>query len=289
MEKKYATATAFRMALENRLNNYAKQHGANLHKMRKQVAFDRLLSRLSSSSHNKFLLKGGYAMVLRIDQARTTRDLDLILNTKKPIEEEVQRELMLDALQEVAKKKSEDFFTFVVGEPTMRLEATPDGGYRFPIEAHLGGRLFEKFPVDMVSSTMVIDPVEQVLGHDWLEFAGIEAVSFPAISKEQQFAEKLHAYTLPRGENINSRVKDLIDILLLVQHGNLQTSFLILAIEKVFTFRDTHPIPAELQAPPAEWEIRFNKLANECHVLMSMKEAFGEILSFWKKLGKILF
>ncbi len=289
MEKKYATATAFRMALEDRLNTYAKQHGADLYRMRKQVAFDRLLSRLSSSSPNKFFLKGGYAMELRIDQARTTRDLDLILNPKKHSEEAVQRALMLDTLQEVAKKKSEDFFVFVVGESTIRLEAAPDGGYRFPVEAHLGGRLFENFPVGIVSSAMIIDPVEQVLGHNWLEFAGIEAVSFPAISKEQQFAEKLHAYTFPRGENINSRVKDLIDILLLIQHGNLQTSLLILAIEKVFTFRDTHPIPVELQAPPIEWEAKFNKLANECRVPMSMEKAFEKILSFWQRLGRDLF
>ena len=217
MKKEYATATAFRRALEDRLNAYTKQHGTNLHRMRKQVAFERLLARLSDSSSNRFFLKGGYAMELRIEQSRMTRDLDLILRSKKYSEEEVQRALMLDALQELAKKKSEDFFVFVVGESTMRLEAVPDGGYRFPVEAHLGGRLFEKFPVDIVSSTMVIDPVEQVSGHNWLEFAGIEAVHFPAISKEQQFAEKLHAYTFPRSENINSRVKDLIDILLLIQ------------------------------------------------------------------------
>lgn len=285
MEKRYATATAFRMALEDRLNTYAKQHGADLHRMRKQVAFERLLSRLSISSPNKFFLKGGYAMQLRIDQARTTRDLDLILNSKKHIEEEVQRALMLDTLQEIAKKKLEDFFVFVIGKPTMRLEAMPDGGYRFPVEAHLGGRLFEKFPVDIVSSAMVIDPVEQVLGHNWLEFAGIEAVSFPAISKEQQFAEKLHAYTFPRGENINSRVKDLIDILLLIQHGNLRTKLLVLSIEKIFTFRDTHPIPVELQAPPIEWEARFNKLANECRLVLSLEEVFDLVSSYYSELS----
>ena len=71
---------------------------------------------------------------------------------------------MLDALQEVANKKLEDFFVFVVGEPTMRLEAIPNGGYRFPVESHLGGRLFEKFTVNIVSSAMVIDPIEQVVG-----------------------------------------------------------------------------------------------------------------------------
>jgi len=40
-------------------------------------------------------------------------------------------------------------------------------------------------------------------GKDWLRFAGVKTSSFPAISAEQQFAEKLHAYTLPRGERMN--------------------------------------------------------------------------------------
>jgi hypothetical protein len=40
----------------------------------------------------------------------------------------------------------------------------------------------------------------------------------PIISQEQQFAEKVHAYTLPR-KTPNSRVKDLVDILLLIENG----------------------------------------------------------------------
>lgn len=82
MKKEYATATAFRRALEDRLSAYTKQHGTNLHRMRKQVAFERLLARLSDSSSNRFFLKGGYAMEVRIEQSRMTRDLDLILRSK---------------------------------------------------------------------------------------------------------------------------------------------------------------------------------------------------------------
>ena len=37
------------------------------------------------------------------------------------------------------------------------------------------------------------------------------------ISAEQQFAEKLHAYTLPRLERVNTRTKDLIDMVLLIR------------------------------------------------------------------------
>jgi hypothetical protein len=40
------------------------------------------------------------------------------------------------------------------------------------------------------------------------------------IAREQQFAEKIHAYTLPRNA-ANSRVKDLVDLALLIGSGGL--------------------------------------------------------------------
>jgi hypothetical protein len=47
--------------------------------------------------------------------------------------------------------------------------------------------------------------LESVKGEDWLGFAGIPAVVVPALSVEQHWAEKFHAYTRPR-ETPNSRV-----------------------------------------------------------------------------------
>ena len=44
--KKYATAAAFRRALEHRLQANAKREGVDLQRLRRQVAFDRLLARL---------------------------------------------------------------------------------------------------------------------------------------------------------------------------------------------------------------------------------------------------
>jgi hypothetical protein len=44
--KSYSTAFAFRRALEDRLNAASKAEGVDLQRMRRQVAFDRLLVRL---------------------------------------------------------------------------------------------------------------------------------------------------------------------------------------------------------------------------------------------------
>ena len=62
--------------LESRLKNMAQEEGLDLQRLRRQAAFDRLLCRLFDQPDVPWLLKGGYAMELRLKTARTTRDID---------------------------------------------------------------------------------------------------------------------------------------------------------------------------------------------------------------------
>jgi hypothetical protein len=41
------------------------------------------------------------------------------------------------------------------------------------------------------------------------------------IPRDQQFTEKLHAYTLPRQGAVNARLRDLVDMVLLIQSATL--------------------------------------------------------------------
>ncbi|MBI4223958.1 MAG: nucleotidyl transferase AbiEii/AbiGii toxin family protein [Deltaproteobacteria bacterium] len=280
---KYATATAFRTALEERLKNRSREKGIELQRLRRQVAFDRFLIRLFQFFPKDLLLKGGYAMELRLEKARATKDIDLVLKASRVgtgDKDKAVRQLLQDAVQ----KNSGDFFEFLVGEPTLDLEAVPYGGSRYPIEALLDRRLFVRFPIDVVVSALFLEPIERIESEDWLGFAGIEKMPFPAISKEQQFAEKLHAYTLPRGESENSRAKDLIDITLLMASGELKTDFLKTAIGKVFEYRATHKIPKMINPPPPSWEPKFSKMAKECGLEWNLAKAFGEVDAFIEKI-----
>lgn len=75
---KFNSATDFRKSLEARLKNRSDKTNQDLQRLRRQGAFDRLLARVFEKKNNcPFLLKGGYAMELRFNKARTTRDLDL--------------------------------------------------------------------------------------------------------------------------------------------------------------------------------------------------------------------
>src|SRR3954453_101666 len=75
----YATAGAFRRALEERLKRASLAEQIDLNRLRRQVSFDRLLARLFRPEPAPWVLKGGYALELRFQSARSTVDLDLTL------------------------------------------------------------------------------------------------------------------------------------------------------------------------------------------------------------------
>lgn len=73
----YATAGAFRRALEERLKRASLTDQIDPNRLRRQVSFDRLLARLFREEPAPWVLKGGYALELRFKAARSTVDIDL--------------------------------------------------------------------------------------------------------------------------------------------------------------------------------------------------------------------
>lgn len=63
---KYATADAFRAALDARLKRQAIESGMTLPRLRKYIAFERLLARLLVIAPERYVLKGGYALDVRL-------------------------------------------------------------------------------------------------------------------------------------------------------------------------------------------------------------------------------
>lgn len=288
--KKYANSTSFRRALEDRLSDLAKKDGVGIQKLRRQVAFDRLLARLfhRKNSALPWALKGGYAMELRIKSARATKDIDLAVRDAKLLSanSNEQNQAIRQLLQEHSKADLNDFFVFEIGDPMMDLDTAPYGGGRFPIEALMDERTFSKFHLDVGVGDVWMEPLESIQIHDWLSFAEIAPTSVLAVSKEQQFAEKLHAYTLPRGDRQNSRVKDLVDMVLLIQSPSINAERLSEAIQATFNRRRTHEFPANLPPPPVAWKQSFTMLAAECGLSEDLDKAFFVVQSYVEKIKK---
>ena len=251
----YQSGAAFRRALEDRLRSRSLKVGIPLVRLRKMVAFDRFLARLIQHQPDRWILKGGFAIQLRLlDKARTTKDIDvLVLAESKDV---------LDLLRQAGKVDLEDWIGFEVEQSEDRAFAE-FGGTRFHVRSLLDGRTFEEFHIDVGIGDPVIDPIDQLKGPSLLDFAGIQPTVFPCYPVTQQIAEKVHAYTRPHALGESSRVKDFVDILLLVELGKIDSNRLYRAIQATFDSRKSHPLPGEIPDPPAEWSRSFQKLAAE--------------------------
>lgn len=280
MTTTFKTATDFRKSLEARLKGIAEKTNQDLQRVRRKVAFERLLARIFHQDADGFILKGGYAMELRFRAARATKDLDLTCLHRTSTSESLMEAVIVQELCELAKLDLEDYFTFEVGESRMDLDNAPYGGARYSVSSFVDRRLFVRFQLD-VGADVIVDEIEQVDGSNWLEYCGIKTPRMRMISIEQQLAEKLHAYSLPREERLNSRVKDLIDMLLLIEHRNINAEAFKQTIQKVFKARKTHSLPASLSEPPKEWVSLYQALADECGIKQSMAQTFSQINRFY--------
>jgi hypothetical protein len=277
--KTYSTAFAFRRALEDRLKAASNAEGVDLQRLRRQVAFDRLLARLFAEGSPPWKLKGGYALELKLSIARTTRDLDLGLSSEVP-----SGDGLLEALQNSAARDAGDFFVYMIGEAVMDLDGGPYGGSRHPVEVNLDGRLFARFHLDLGLGDIQREPCEWTEPRDWLGFAGIPGGRFPSISREEHFAQKLHAYTMPRLGSTNTRVKDLVDLVLLIDSDVMDADRLERDIADTFRRRKTHAVPDTLEPPPEFWGPVFNKLAAECGLEENIATQFEKVARYCRKI-----
>jgi len=275
----YATAGAFRRALEERLKRASLTDQIDPNRLRRQVSFDRLLARLFREEPAPWVLKGGYALELRFKSARSTVDIDLTVQRVETTAASGDTNQVIRAmLQSAADISLGDWFEFTVGPASMDLTAAPYGGARYPVEARMDERTFARFHLDAGVGDVVMRPLETIVCRDWLGFAGIESSRVLMIAREQQFAEKIHAYTLPRNA-ANSRVKDLVDLALLIGSGQLDKRRILEALRLTFERRKTHDL-ASLVPPPADWQIPFQALAEECGLPTDVTAAFARAQEF---------
>lgn len=234
-----------------------------------------------------WVLKGGYALELRFRHSRATKDLDLTVKTAtaRANAQETSGASLRERLLTAASVRLPDFFAFDVGEAMLMLDQAPEGGARFPVDVRIDGRTFVKFHVDLGVGDDVLEPLDEIVGENWLGFAGITPTAVPALSVEQHWAEKLHAYTRPREGRTNTRVKDLIDLVLLIERETLAGDRVIASVGATFTRRQTHEIPRELLIPPADWEKPFAALAEECQLAHTAVTAHAQVNGFWRGLN----
>lgn len=253
---RYITGSDFRRALETRLRTQSQRDGVPLVRLRKLVAFDRLLARLLLAEPDAWILKGGLALQLRLGQrARTTKDIGFLL--RQPVDD--LHQLLVHGLS----LDAGDWFRFEVDRPRSQERELPGGGKRFFAQSLLDGRDFETFHLDVGMGDPMIGNAQYLAMPALLEFADIAPTIVPCYPITQQLAEKTHAYCSTHGTGANSRVKDLIDILLLASLQPLSGLILSQALRVTFAARGIDALPLTLPDAPGNWAQPFRRLADE--------------------------
>ena len=173
--RSYSSPKAFKEALEQRLRS-ASKNGVDFARRRQLLVFDRFLARVVAVLRDTVLLKGGLVLELRLERARTTKDIDLRV-TGSP-------ENVLARLQEAGRRDLGDFMAFEVGRdmdhPAIQNDGMKYEGLRFRAECRLAGKLYgQPFGVDVAFGDPILGDPAIVMADDVLAFARIAPPVLP--------------------------------------------------------------------------------------------------------------
>ena len=183
---KYKSASGFRMAVKSKLNEISQETGQDVQRIYRQVSYTQFLARLFLDDSVSWVLKGGYALELRLKKSRATKDIDLAMRDMKW--NHSKKEENSSALRELLLEKSQidlgDYFEFNISQPMLSLDNAPYGGTRFHVTAMVDGKTFSKFLIDIGIGDVWIEPQDTLNLSSHLEELGLESFTVKVIPIE---------------------------------------------------------------------------------------------------------
>lgn len=253
--------------------NRARETGLPIVRTRREATFEALLNRLTVVAPGRWLLKGGLALDLRLSvRARTTRDMDLARSDNE--------EAATSDFVEAQSLDIGDHFVFSITRSQTPADVGAVHSVRYSMRAEMAGRLFENVAVDVGFGDPQPDMVEAVSTPGLLAFGGIPPIRVPTLPIAQHVAEKLHAYTRSYQSGSSSRVKDLVDIVLIASHYTIEAGVLRRAFEATFSARRQHSLPSSLPRPDSQWAAAYRKVAREVGIDEEIDSGFREAARF---------
>jgi hypothetical protein len=271
--RNYATPAAFRAAVEARLRDRARRLGVATYILRRQAALERLMVRLTRVAPDRWAVRGGFALETRLgDRARVSDDLDA---------DHVQGgEAARADLQRAAVEDVGDHFAFALVGSEALLEAGVGLAVRYTLQSSLAGRPFERVQVDVTIAPPEAWDAQPAWRPGLLAELGLDPIALSLVPLERQVAEKLHAYTRSYKGGGTTRARDLVDLLLIRQHGHLDAPSLRDAIRQAFDRRATHGLPERLASPPRELGLAYRREAARVGVATGLDDAH-QLLVDW--------
>ena len=273
----YRDGTALWRAVGDRARTAARATSRPANELTRRFVYDRFLARVFADPEAPWVLKGGTAVLARVDDARHSKDVDL-LRSLGDIDD------ALLALKEALAADLSDHFRFVVVTENKAGNAQQPHveGYRLKVDAYCGVRRCESFSVDLVTGSLMTAEPDAVSTTPPIEVPGILPATVRAYPVVDHIADKLAATeSVYAGGSRSSRTRDLVDLIVFARTQRVEGDALHRAIVGE---RHHRGLPSTSTfTVPGDWSRDYPALAAKvphCHGLHDLGAAAAFVAAF---------
>ncbi|MEU8223797.1 nucleotidyl transferase AbiEii/AbiGii toxin family protein [Kribbella sp. NPDC048915] len=274
---------AIRRSLGDRLRAEAKRRGRPAGDLRREFVFQRFLGRVFSQPGNRWVLKGGTGLLVRLQEARYSKDIDLVVPGEPfDVDEAV------EALRAEIRRDAGDHLTFAIDSATR-----PDDGQvaaMLKVTCYTGATPFERFTIDLSTRSHIIAAVDRIRPQPVLELADADPLPrFVLYPLPDQVADKLCAMYDHYGATgkPSTRYRDLVDLALIATTNELNATLTAQAITAEAARRDC-ALPPALETPGPEWHAGYPRAARDASLPTELQNLAGAIDAVGDCLNPVL-
>jgi hypothetical protein len=233
----YATATSIWAAARDRAKTAAKRSGRPANEILRQFTFHRMLARVFADPDSHWTLKGGTALLARVEDARHSRDVDLLARA----------DVIDDAVEQFGDAISRDLrdhFTFAITKVRHIGAADQQAGVlgrSLTITPAVGAKKLDPFPVDLVMGSLMTAEPETLVARPPIELPGLELPPFRLYPAVDHVADKVCATESEYRGGPSTRIRDLVDLVVIARTQAMRLSSLRSAIVQERAHRRLHP------------------------------------------------
>lgn len=224
--------------------------GADSGALLRQFVNDRFLGRVFHDPDASWVLKGGTAVLARVKDARTTKDVDLFGELDDI-------DVALGRLRSAAGVDLGDHFRFIITAHERTVVGTGQphvDGYRVHVDAYCGAVKRHTFGVDLVTGSLMTTAPDVQTPTPALNLWGLIPPTLRLYPVVDHIADKLCATQSTygaAGDRPSSRVRDLVDLVVFARSQDVDGDALINAIRAEWTHESLTGDP--LFDPPVHW------------------------------------
>lgn len=252
----------------------------------REIAYRRLLARLFTAQPERWVVKGGAALLLRLDPNRTSNDIDLAY-----VADAGEHAVALEALIAAADHDLGDFFTFEIARGralTVDPEHPLERALSVPVIARVGRTTFAEFSIDLGLPRVGLDiewiePVPTLTADASVDVTPpVALLALPA-----QIADKVCAIFERHGDDKtpSSRARDLADIAMIATQKPIDGTSLVDHLRReegrrVDAGMLLGPLPDSFSLDPeqrTEWSTRWAKATRNAPITFEDAERLSRV------------